>query len=110
MYGICSLSVIPCRKEAANSSEMVTQLLFGEHYTILEQAEEWIRIQAAYDKYECWINKKQHTKISESTFKLLEIQHAILNGDLFQLIKNKTDNTVFPVSIGATLPGYLNKE
>ena len=62
-FGICLLSVVPCRKEAANTSEMVTQLLFGEHYSVIEQTEEWVKIITAYDKYECWINKKQHTKI-----------------------------------------------
>jgi hypothetical protein len=36
-FGICSLSVIPCRKEPASTSEMVTQLLFGETYTIIEE-------------------------------------------------------------------------
>ena len=62
-YGICLLSVVPCRKEASNASEMVTQLLFGEHYSVVDQTETWLKIVTAYDKYECWINIKQHTKI-----------------------------------------------
>jgi cell wall-associated NlpC family hydrolase len=110
MYGICSLSVVPCRKEASNTSEMVTQLLFGEHYSVIEQTEDWIKILTAFDHYECWINKKQHTAISEASFKLLELQNPVLNNELFQLIKNKSSDFVFPLPIGATLPGYLNKE
>ncbi len=111
MYnGICLLSVVPCRKEALNTSEMVTQLLFGEHYTIIDQTETWIKIITAYDKYECWINFKQHTKISEATFKVLESQSSVLSTDLMQLIINKSTNLTFPITIGSTLPGYLNKE
>ena len=111
MYnGICLLSVVPCRKEASNASEMVTQLLFGEHYTIIDQTETWLKIITAYDKYECWINFKQHTKISETTFKLLESQSPVLSTDLMQLITNKKNQLAFAITIGSTLPGYLNKE
>jgi gamma-D-glutamyl-L-lysine dipeptidyl-peptidase len=110
MYGICSLSVIPCRKEPSNTSEMVTQLLFGDHYTITEQTEEWLKISIAFDKYECWINKKQFTKISEASFKLLELQKAVLNAELFQFIKDTTTGFLFPIPAGAVLPGYLNNE
>jgi hypothetical protein len=115
-FGICSLSVVPCRKDPSNTSEMVTQLLFGEHYQVVdpvsalaEQPKNWIRIITAYDKYECWINKKQHTRISEAAFKLLELQHAVLNAELLQLIKNKTSGITFPIPIGATLPAYLDR-
>ena len=43
-YGICLLSHVPCRKEASDRSEMVTQLLFGEHYTVLEVEAKWVKI------------------------------------------------------------------
>jgi len=111
MYnGICLLSVVPCRKEASNTSEMVTQLLFGEHYTVKEQTETWVQIETAYDKYECWINIKQHTKIAEATFKLLELQNPVISSELIQNITNKETKISFPIPIGSTLPGYLNKE
>lgn len=109
-YGICLLSVVPCRKEASNTSEMVSQLLFGEHYSVKEQTEEWVQIIIAYDKYECWINKKQHTRITEATFKLLELQTPIVSTELMQLITNKTTGLTFPIPIGTTLPGFLNYE
>jgi cell wall-associated NlpC family hydrolase len=89
---------------------MVTQLLFGEHYRVVDETEDWIKIITAYDQYECWINRKQHRSLSEAAFKLLELQNAVLNQDLFQLIKDKSNDLVFPIPIGATLPGYLNKD
>lgn len=106
-HGICLLSVVPCRKEPASSSEMVTQLLFGEHYTITEQAEDWIGIRHAYDKYDCWISRKQHTPITEHTFNTLQKQSTFYSSELVQIIHNRRNFTSFPITLGATLP-YLN--
>lgn len=108
--GICLLSVVPCRKEASSASEMVTQLLFGEHYTITDQNEGWLKIVTAYDKYECWINKLQHHKISEATFKQLESQNSTVTSELISNINNKVNGLSFPVSMGSILPGFQNKE
>ncbi len=108
-YGICLLSVVPCRKEASNTSEMVTQLLFGEHYSILETGDGWIKIKIAYDNYECWINLKQHSKISETTFNTLQKQTPVYSNELIQVITNKLTKTNFPITIGATLPLLKDK-
>jgi len=72
-FGICSLSVIPCRKEPASTSEMVTQLLFGETYTIIKEGEDWLQITTNYDNYPCWISAKQHTRITDSDIKTLNL-------------------------------------
>jgi cell wall-associated NlpC family hydrolase len=107
-YGICLLSVVPCRKEASNTSEMVTQLLFGEHYTVTETAESWIKIKTAFDNYECWINIKQHQKISDSTFKQIESQSLPYSNELIQVIRDKKTQISFPISIGSALPFLKN--
>jgi len=109
-YGICLLSVIPCRREASSTSEMVTQLLFGEHYSVKELNEKWVQIVTAYDNYECWISRQQHNKISEAAFRSLELQSPILNAEFLHNIINKTNGSAFPIPIGSTLPGFVNKE
>lgn len=108
-YGICTLSIVPARKEASGTSEMVTQLLFGEHYVVLEQGEDWIRIKTAYDHYECWISAKQHTRLSDTLFKHLEKEQAHYSNELVQVIHNKSSETRFPLTIGATLPFFKNQ-
>ncbi len=100
-YGICALSVIPCRKEAASTSEMVTQLLFGETYVVEELDENWIKITTAYDHYPCFISAKQHVPISEKDFTAINQTH--LSSELIQVINNEHLNSVFPLTIGATL-------
>ncbi|MES2681043.1 MAG: C40 family peptidase [Bacteroidota bacterium] len=107
-YGICLLSIVPCRKEPSGTSEMVTQLLFGEQYTVIEQAEDWIKIVTAYDQYECWISRKQHYKLSEQSFKALKKQSVLYSGELVQVINDKKTGTSFPVTLGASLPFLKN--
>lgn len=105
-FGICTLSVIPCRKEPASTSEMVTQLLFGETYTVVEDKEDWIQILTTYDNYPCWISAKQHHSISESEFKT--IKQTILSSELVQVITNNKNNSVLPLTIGACLFNFNN--
>jgi len=103
-YGICLLSVVPCRKEPSNTSEMVTQLLFGETYQIGEETDEWYKISTSYDSYICWLNKKQHNPLSEATYKKINASKVKCNGDLVQIVKNKKLNTNIPITIGSSLP------
>lgn len=107
-HGICILSIIPARKEPSGTSEMVTQLLFGEHYTVLESREDWLYIKTAVDHYECWISGKQHTRIPENLFKQLEKQDTVYVNELVQVIHDKKLHSRFPISIGATLPLFKN--
>lgn len=68
--GICRLSIVPVRKEPAHRSEMVTQLLFGDHYTVLSSTPDdgWLHIRIYFDDYEGWINRNQHKEINEEYF------------------------------------------
>lgn len=108
-YGICLLSLVPCRKEPASGAEMVSQLLFGEYYTVIENAGDWLKIKTAFENYECWISAKQHTKLSESNFRELQKQSPVCVTELMPIIHNNTTQIHFPITIGATLPFYKNQ-
>jgi gamma-D-glutamyl-L-lysine dipeptidyl-peptidase len=103
-YGICLLSLVPGRKEPDGTSEMVTQLLFGEQYTVTEVTESWIKITTAYDQYNCWISAKQHNRLSESSFRQLQKQPPAYSAELVQVIHNASTTVTFPLTIGAALP------
>lgn len=87
-YAICQVSVAPLRSEARDSSEMVSQVLFGEKLIILEELEKWTKIQLAFDSYEGWIDPKQIIEISEEEylstktekFAINPYNHAMENG------------------------------
>lgn len=57
--GQCLLSVIPVRADAKSQSEIVTQLLYGETYQILDTRHDWINIAMDNDGYQGWISANQ---------------------------------------------------
>ena len=77
-YGICNLSAIALRKEARHSSEMVSQLLFNETYTVLDKTHEWVLILTHFDQYEGWIQAKQFCEIDEEKFNALSTKRPYL--------------------------------
>ena len=58
-FGVCELSVLPVRKNPHSTNELVTQILYGEIFTIIEKREKWSKISNYYDKYEGWVNNAQ---------------------------------------------------
>lgn len=66
LYGLCHLPLIPLRLSAAHQSEMISQLIFGEIYTIIWSEENWLKIKLENDGYEGWIDKNQYFEISAS--------------------------------------------
>jgi hypothetical protein len=47
---------------------MVTQLLFGEFYKVLEWKTDWLRLQCATDGYEGWMDGKLHQPVSQESY------------------------------------------
>ena len=56
-YGIADLSIVPMRSEKSERSEMVSQILFGEVFEILEVDEKWVYVRMLHDRYEGWIDR-----------------------------------------------------
>lgn len=69
-YGIIQVAQAPIRALDSDSSEIVTQLLFGEGLIILERKNQWVRIQCYHDKYEGWMDEKQMMACEDETFHL----------------------------------------
>jgi hypothetical protein len=108
MFGICNLAIIPLRLEPNDRSEIVSQVLFGEHFEVLEQLKQWSKIKLQFDDYEGWIDTKQYQKISKEDFKALSQQEIILNGDLIDYII-ASNNFLLPIPLGASL-SFLNSD
>ncbi|WP_297334768.1 C40 family peptidase [Flavobacterium sp.] len=102
MFGICNLAIVPLRLEPSDRSEMTSQVLFGEHFKILEQNQKWSRIALAYDSYTGWIDNKQFRNITEGEYQQLEKVPAVLNADLIEYITTP-GNQLMPIPIGASL-------
>ena len=109
MFGICNLAIVPVRSEPSDRSEIVTQLLFGEHIEILERQNQWARIKIQFDDYEGWVDSKQYQVISEANYNQLSKEAIILNADLIDYI-SAPDNLLLPIPLGASLSFLNNNE
>lgn len=101
-YGICNLSIVPLRAEASDSSEMVTQVLYGEHFKILEMRKKWSYIRIAFDKYEGWIDNKQYVTISEEDYTDFENKEIRLSSDLVDFVTD-LDDQLFSICLGSNV-------
>lgn len=102
MFAICNLAIVPLRAEPNDRSELVSQVLFGDHFTILEQNTNWAKIKLAFDGYEGWVDKKQYQIISEEQYRSLCHSASILNADLIEYITTP-NNFLIPIPIGSSL-------
>lgn len=102
-YGISQLSIVPMRSETSDKSEMINQILFGEHFKILEERKKWSKIRLAHDSYEGWICNKQLLKISEEDYHQLDKDISTLTTDILDIISKDQHQ---PIVIGSILPFY----
>lgn len=106
MFGVCNLSLVPCRKEPSDRSEMVNQLLFGDPIEIIEELEKWVKIRSAYDGYESYIDKKQYMKVDEAFYTSLQNDQQIALDPIGLL--SRSNNQIMTIVCGSTLPGLTN--
>ncbi len=102
IYGLCNLSIVPLRAVASDTSEMVSQVLYGETFKVLESRKNWSRIRLSFDKYEGWIDNKQFLIISEEDFKELEINSDTVSSDLVDIITT-SKNELLSICLGSNI-------
>ncbi len=96
-FGICRLALTPLRDQPSDRSEMISQLLFGEHYQVMATSDDgtWLQVVSNFDQYQGWIDHKQHHSISEAYFQEINRSNyqittdvsaeAIINGEQLHL-------------------------
>ena len=81
-FFITSEAIVPMRKEPKESSEMVSQVLFGEKGEILEERENWVQVKAADDGYRGWVDRQMVVGVSEATYHSYSTREFVLEGKL----------------------------
>jgi len=107
--GICRLSVVPVRAMPLHKSEMVTQLLFGDHYEVIDKSEngQWLKIRIHFDEYEGWIRENQHHKISDEYYEQINFSDYKICTDYNASIYFNKD--YIHIFIGSILPIATNE-
>jgi len=93
------------RLEPSDTSEMVNQLVFGEHFKVLEKDKKWSQIQLSFDNYIGYIDNKQYQEIDEVYFNQLNSQEKNYCGELIDFITD-TNNNLTTIPLGASLPNF----
>ena len=90
------------RKENSHQSEMVSQVLYGEFYKLIEKKKNWVKIRLEWDGYEGWIDQGQVHQISQKDYDKITQSKLKISTDLIHYITTKED-LLFPVLIGSDL-------
>lgn len=56
---ICENVFVPLRSGPSHKTEMLSQVLFGERYSVIDKAGTWMKIETLFDKYMGWIDMDQ---------------------------------------------------
>jgi len=101
---ICENVFVPLRSGPSHKSEMLSQVLFGERYKIIDQAGKWIKIETQFDNYHGWLDL-DHLQHSVDT---KNIKSVVLNRSL---LCHKTDNTKLILEAGSEIynPDFSSK-
>lgn len=95
-YAICLQPYIPMRSSASESSEMVSQLLFGDTFRIVDEMPRWYKVIRDCDDYEGWIDWKTATVISESEYRgyLLQMPKSLLLRQPYNMVTRTANGVV----------------
>ena len=81
---------------------MVSQILYGECYKLIEKRKKWAKIRLEWDGYEGWVDRNQVHEISREDFEKTTQSNYEISTDLMNYITTK-DDLLFPVLIGSDL-------
>jgi hypothetical protein len=101
-FGISGLSIIPVRREPVEKSEMVSQVLFGECFEIMEELVGWCNIRLAYDGYEGWVDKKMITPLTQASYRRMVSHPAAVTADVLTMAP-QNERSIMLVA-GSSLP------
>jgi len=107
-FGICLLNAIPLRKEPFHSAEMISQLLFGETFKILEANRSWLHVLLDEDNYSGWVSTNQIVYLDETEYAEISQEPSGYIEDLVTYL-HKNDS-MLPISLGAKLPLLRNRQ
>lgn len=105
-HGYCHIPLAPLRLDPSDRSEMVSQVLFGECFEIIERAEKWSRIKLANDGYEGWLDNKQYEYLFADQFDFLKSKPGLKVAEHFARMQSNGQTMYLP--FGSSLP-YFDK-
>ncbi|MEI8047441.1 MAG: C40 family peptidase [Bacteroidota bacterium] len=104
MNAICPLSQVAVRIEPSDKSEIITQVLFGETFSILEEQGNWLLIRIHLDGYTGWIDRKQSFNVTQDFIDQIRHKSGHFIADRTGICFCKNDHTQITLTKGSRLP------
>jgi len=108
--GICLIPTAAIRMEANHRSEMVSQLLFGERFHVIESGNEWLHIESLEDAYRGWVWRPQAEILDPDNILQLDRSDSHVVTESFTTVNMKPGEQSFVVGAGSTIYGNPGKE
>ena len=105
-YGIANLSIVPLRIEPLDTTELISQVLYGDVFKVVEKRKKWSKIRLEFDRCEGWIDNNQYLEISETEYTSLREYPQKLSSDLIEFVQDHQDQ-LLTIPLGSSL-GALN--
>jgi gamma-D-glutamyl-L-lysine dipeptidyl-peptidase len=101
---ICGNVYMPLRSGPTHKSEMLSQILFGEKYTVLDSCGTWLRIKDEFDGFSGWV-ETEHIEFTDDTG---NTDNHVLNRSLLCF---REDNTRLVLEAGCEIysPDFREK-
>ena len=106
-YGINILGLVPLRIAPEDQSEMISQVLFGQHFKVLELKKNWVKIILYSDHYEGWISSKQYMEIEKQYYDQLSLSISEFSIGKTSYLLDLLDNSEIAIPMGSTLPFFF---
>lgn len=104
IQAICDIGFVPVRREPAPVSEMLTCLMFGEIFELLESKGNWHYIKTGFDNYNGWISTNKIFEVSADFAENWKTEHRFYSFDLFQQVSVNEQCRL--IGYGSVLPLY----
>lgn len=110
MKAVSLHSVVPVRTEASETSEQITQMLFGEICTIEERKTRWIRVKLALDGQMGWVDAKMIATLSTDEYKSYSaaLKAAVYVAFPMAYAVSENNGQTIPLTAGTRLTNYHN--
>ena len=73
-YYTNTFSIINLYRESSTKSEIVTQMIYGESFSILKKNTQWLKIKIKEDNYKGFIKKKKYKEYLKPTHKISKLK------------------------------------
>lgn len=102
LYGIAHVSIASLSSEPNDSSELLSQVLYGETFKIIEKRKFWSKARLDDDSSEGWINNLHYQPLDEAEREDLLNLPQFLSSDLVEFVEEK-DGELLTIALGSSV-------